>query len=67
MVLKDQYPTSTDNNVTVTLDTKNTTPPTLDRKDLGVVTWESEMKAGETRTYTLSSTVKHPREMHLDM
>ncbi len=33
MVLKDQYPTSTDKSITVTLDTKNTTPWTANRED----------------------------------
>ncbi len=67
MVLKDQYPTSTDKNITVTLDTKATTPPTVDRTDLGVVTWEGSLAAGETRVYTLSYAVKYPRDMRIDM
>jgi hypothetical protein len=67
IVLKDQYPTSTDRAVTVTLDTKNTTPWTTNREDLGVVTWEGGLQPGEVRVHTFSYTVKYPREMRLDL
>jgi uncharacterized protein (TIGR02231 family) len=67
MVLKDQYPTSTDKSIVVTLDTRATTPWSTNREDLGVVTWESTLAPGEVRVHTLSYTVKHPREMQLDM
>jgi hypothetical protein len=67
MVLKDQYPTSTDRAVTVTLDAKNTTPWTTNREDIGVVTWEGALQPGEVRTHTFSYTVKYPREMRLDL
>ncbi len=67
MVLKDQYPTSTDRNITVTLDTKTTTPWTANIPETGVVTWEGEMAAGEVRSHTFSYTVKYPRGMNLDL
>jgi hypothetical protein len=67
MVLKDQYPTSTDRAVTVTLDTKVTTPPTANVAETGVVTWEGPLAAGEVRVYDFSYTVKYPREMRLDL
>ena len=67
MVLKDQYPTSTDRSVTVTLDSKTTTPWTANVENLGVVTWEGELKAGEVRTHTFSYTVKYPKEMRLNL
>jgi uncharacterized protein (TIGR02231 family) len=67
MVLKDQYPTSTDRAIVVTLDTKATTPPTATREDLGVVTWEGTFSPGEVRVHTFTYTVRHPREMLLDL
>ena len=67
MVLKDQYPVSTDKSVTVTLDTKTTTPFTANKTDVGVVTWEGEMAAGEVGTYTFSYTVKYPKDMRLNL
>jgi TonB-dependent SusC/RagA subfamily outer membrane receptor len=67
MVLKDQYPTSTDRSVTVAPDTKTTTPWTANREDTGVVTWEGTLTPGEVRVYTFSYTVRHPKEMVLDI
>ncbi len=67
MVLKDQYPTSTDKSITVTFDEKTTTPPTTNRPDTGVVTWEGTLEAGEVRTYTFSYAVKYPKGMSLNL
>ena len=67
MILKDQYPTSTDRNVTVTVDTRATTPWSTNVAQTGVVTWEGELAPGEVRVHTLSYTVKYPRSMSLDL
>lgn len=61
MVLKDQYPISMQKEIEVELLTKETTPWTANKEDLGVITWEEELKAGETKTYTMSYTVKYPK------
>ncbi len=67
LVLKDQYPTSTDRNITVVLDEKTTTPWSVNKSDTGVVTWEGSLAAGEVRTYTFSYTVKYPKGMSLNL
>lgn len=67
IVLKDQYPVSTDKSIVVTLDRKNTTPWTLNKEDLGVVTWEGSLAAGEVRPCTLSYTVRYPKGTQLDL
>ena len=67
MVLKDQYPTSTDRSITVSIDSKATTPWTANKEDVGVVTWEGPLAAGEVRTYIFSYTVKYPKEMNLNL
>jgi hypothetical protein len=67
MVLKEQYPTSTDKSVTVVLDAKATTPWSVNKSETGVVTWEDSLAAGEVRTYTFSYTVKHPKDMILNL
>ena len=67
LVLKDQYPTSTDKNITVALDEKTTTPWSVNKSDTGVVTWEGSLAAGEVRTYTFSYTVKYPKGMSLNL
>ncbi len=67
MVLKDQYPISTAKNIVVVLNVKETTPWTANKEDLGVITWEQELAPGETRTYRISYSVKHPQGMLLNL
>jgi len=66
MALKDQYPISTTKEITVEL-SKDTTPPTANIIDLGVVTWEYDMQPGETRTFKLIYTVKYPKGRTLNL
>lgn len=67
MVLKDQYPISTQKSIEVELLTKDTTPWTANREDLGVITWEEEFKAGETKIYQISYSVKYPKGSNLNL
>lgn len=67
MVLKDQYPISTQKNIEVKLLTKETTPWTYNVESLGVITWEEELKAGETKTYKISYSVKYPKDSNLNL
>ena len=60
MVVKDQYPISTYKDVTVEL-SKDTTPFTYNNTEVGVLTWEYELKPGESRTYDMIYTVKKPK------
>jgi uncharacterized protein (TIGR02231 family) len=66
MVLKDQYPISTIKEVTVEL-SKDSTPPTVNKTDLGVVSWENDMKAGETQVFKFIYTVKYPKNKTLNL
>lgn len=67
MVLKDQYPISTQKNIEVELITKDTTPWTANKEDVGVITWEEELKAGETKVYQISYSVKYPKGSNLNL
>lgn len=67
LVLKDQYPRSTQKNINVELQTKDTTPWTANIEDLGVITWEEDFKPGENKEYRISYSVKHPKEMQLNL
>ncbi|NDV68943.1 DUF4139 domain-containing protein [Dysgonomonas sp. 25] len=67
MVLKDQYPISTQKKIEVKLLTKDTTTPTVNKEDLGVITWEETLQPGETKTYQISYSVKYPKEMNLNL
>ena len=66
MVLKDQYPTSTQKNIEVEL-LKETTAPTFNIKETGVLTWEETLAPGETKTYLISYSVKYPKNMSLNI
>ncbi|MDR2126126.1 MAG: DUF4139 domain-containing protein [Prevotellaceae bacterium] len=65
MILKDQYPLSTHKDITVALE--ETTMPHVNREDIGIITWEETLKAGETKEYTISYSVKYPKGMKLNL
>jgi len=67
MVLKDQYPISTQKDIEVELLKKETTPWTANVEEIGVVTWEEELSAGETKVYQISYTVKYPKGTYLNL
>ena len=66
MVLKDQYPISTVKDITVEL-SKETTPPTVNMTELGVITWEYDMQPGETSTFKMVYSVKYPKGRVLNL
>lgn len=66
MVLKDQYPTSSQKGIKVEL-LDTTTSWTANVEELGVITWEEEFKPGETKTYIISYSVKYPKNMNLNL
>lgn len=61
LTLKEQYPISNDKDIEVK---EVTVVPaaTYDKKDIGVVTWDLELNPGETRTFTVTYSVKHPTD-----
>lgn len=67
LVLKDQYPISTQKNIEVELFTKDTTPWTVNKEDVGVITWEEEISGGQTKTYQLGYSVKYPKDLNLNL
>ena len=66
MVLKDQYPISSQKRIEVSL-LKETTRWTFNNEEVGVITWEEDFEAGETKTYQISYSVKYPKEMKLNL
>jgi len=66
MVLKDQYPISTQKQIEVTL-SKDTTTPSFNKEEVGVLTWEEEIPQGVSKTYTMSYSVKYPKGMNLNL
>ena len=61
LTLKEQYPISNDKEIEVK-DVTVTPNATYDKKDIGVVTWDVELNPGETRTFVVTYSVKHPSD-----
>ena len=61
LTLKEQYPISNDKDIEVK-DVTVTPKATYDKTDIGVVTWDVELNPGETRTFTVTYSVKYPKE-----
>ena len=61
LTLKEQYPISNDKDIEVK-DVTITPIATYDKSDIGVVTWDVELQPGETRTFTVTYSVKHPSD-----
>ncbi len=59
MILKDQFPLSTNKDIEVELLESN--DATLNN-ELGVLTWKLELNAGEAKKYRISYSVKYPKE-----
>ncbi|MDR0766956.1 MAG: mucoidy inhibitor MuiA family protein [Methanosarcinales archaeon] len=66
MVLKDQYPISSNKEITIEL-SKESTPFTFNKEDVGVVTWEYNMQPGETKVFKLAYSVKYPKGKELNL
>jgi len=66
MVVKDQYPISTQKNINVEL-SKETTAPTFNNEDVGVLSWEFELKPGETREFRNAYSVKYPKNETINL
>jgi len=66
MILKDQYPISTQKKIEVTL-LEETTQWSANKEEVGVITWEEAFSAGETKTYMISYSVKYPKSMKLNL
>jgi len=62
IVIEDQYPVSTSDEIEVALDAQ--TGATVD-KDTGLLRWEVELKAGEAKALGFRYSVKYPKKMQL--
>ncbi len=61
IILKDQYPVSSQKSIEVELLKKETTPWSANKEEIGVLSWENEIAAGETKEYRISYSVKYPK------
>lgn len=61
LTLKEQYPISNDKDIEVKL-VEVKPAATYNKEDIGVLTWDMELNAGETRTYVVTYSVKYPKD-----
>lgn len=66
MVLKDQYPLSSQKDIEVEL-LKETTDTTHKNEAVGVLVWEFELKPGETQVFKTAYSVKYPKGKTLNL
>lgn len=64
LTLKEQYPVSNDKDIEVKL-VEVKPAATYDKADIGVLTWELDLSAGETRTFVVTYSVKYPKDRTL--
>lgn len=67
VIVKDQYPISTNKAIEVVLSAKDTTPWKENDAEKGIVTWEEELAPGEAKTLRISYSVKYPKGMELNL
>jgi|GEM_PF-6387254 len=63
--LTDQYPVSSDKQIQIEL-MSATTEPAINNERTGKLSWNINLKAGETKTLTLAYQVKYPKEWRLN-
>lgn len=61
LTLKEQYPISNDKDIEVKV-TEVKPAATYDKTETGVLTWDMELNAGETRTFVVTYSVKYPKD-----
>ena len=61
LTLKEQYPISNDKDIEVKV-TEVKPSATYDKTEIGVLTWDMELNAGETRTFVVTYSVKYPKD-----
>ena len=65
--LKEQYPISSQKDIKVELLDKETTKPTYNKEDIGVVTWDFDLAAGESREFRIAYYVKYPKDKKINL
>ena len=63
--LTDQYPVSSDKQIQIEL-LSATTEPAINNERTGKLSWNINLKAGETKTLTLAYQIKYPKEWRLN-
>ena len=66
LTLKDQYPISSNKDIEVKVEEVKPAA-TYNKTETGVLTWDVELKAGETQTFVVTYSVKHPKDRNINL
>lgn len=64
LTLKDQYPISSNKDIDVKV-IEITPGAKINNSETGIVTWETSLNAGETKTFVITYSVKYPKEKNV--
>ena len=66
LTLKDQYPISSNKDIEVKVEEVKPAA-TYNKTETGVLTWDMELQAGETRSFVVTYSVKYPKDRRVDL
>lgn len=66
LTLKEQYPLSSNKDIEVKLEEVKPAA-TYNKTETGVLTWDVELKAGETQTFVVTYSVKYPKDRSINL
>ena len=65
--LKEQYPVSSQKDIKVELLDKETTAPTFNKEETGVLTWDFDLPVGASKEFKIAYTVKFPKDKKINL
>ena len=65
--LKEPYPISKQGDIKVTLLEKDTTTPTFNNTEVGVLTWDFELPAGGSKEFRIAYEVRYPKDRKINL
>ena len=66
LTLKEQYPISNDKDIEVKVEEVKPAA-TINKTEIGVLTWDIDLNAGETRTFVVTYNVKYPKDRTVNL
>jgi uncharacterized protein (TIGR02231 family) len=65
--LKEQYPVSSQKEIKVKLLEKETTTPTFNKEETGVITWDFNLAVGESKEFKIAYSVRYPKDKKINL
>ena len=65
--LKEQYPVSSQKDIKVKLIDKETTAPTFNKEETGVITWDFNLNSSESKEFKIAYSVRFPKDKKINL